>query len=374
MSRPVKVGFVGTGDVMLKYYLPTVLRAPDAIEVVAICDNLPGRAEKIAEAFGVRDAFTNYEQMLRESDAEMVVNLTPAQLHFRFTLAALEAGKHVYVEKPMTRTLDEADRLVETARARGVRLMAAPTLMLDPVNQAVRRLIREEVLGKVAFAVANAFQGGPLGPSYIAGHARALERAGIRVLHTAEEKTDPSWFYRKGGGPLYDIGVYRITLLTGLLGPARRVTARSGIRTPERTVTWGLGQGRTFTTDEDDNTLLLLDFGDAAFAYVSASWHGTATESPQLEVVCQRGTIVVPRVQPEDRKVVRVHDGTGWRDEPVEGEPWTIPSGLPRFARDIVAGADSAVSLEQARHVVDVMEKALASARSGRTEALRTRF
>jgi predicted dehydrogenase len=374
MGRPVRVGFVGTGDVMLKYYLPAVLRAPDAIQVVAICDDLPGRAEKVAEAFGVRDAFADYGQMLHESDAELVVNLTPAQLHFRFTLAALEAGKHVYVEKPMARTLDEADTLLATARAKGVRLMAAPTLMLDPVNQTVRRLIREETVGKVAFAVANAFQGGPLGPSYIAGHERALARAGVRVLNTTDEKTDPSWFYQRGGGPLYDIGVYRITLLTGLLGPARRVTALSGIRTAERTVSWGLGQGRTFTTDEDDNTLLLLDFGDAAFACVSASWHGTATESPQLEVVCQRGTIAVPRTQPDGRTVVRVHDGEDWREEPVEGEPWTIPSGLPRFARDVASGASSPVDIEQARHVVEVMEKALVSARSGTAQALTTTF
>ncbi|TAK22812.1 MAG: Gfo/Idh/MocA family oxidoreductase [Chloroflexota bacterium] len=370
----IKVGFVGTGDVMLKYYLPTVMRASDTMEVVAICDALADRAEKVAGAFGASESYGDYHQMVERTSADLIVNLTPAQLHYPISLAALKAGKHVYVEKPMARTLDEANTLISTARSRGVQLMAAPTLMLDPTNQTIRRLIKEEIVGKVAFAVANAFQGGPLGPSYMANYESALARAGINVLNRLEDKTDPSWFYQKGGGPLYDVGVYRITLLTGLLGPVQRVTALSGIRTPERTVSHGLGGGRTFKTDEDDNTLVLLDFGDATFAYVSASWHGTASEAPPLEVVCQHGTISLPRSTRGEERAVRVHREGKWEEIPVEGTPWVIPNGLPYFAQCLLDGTPSVVTVEQARHVVEVMEKALTAARTGEAQDLVSTF
>ncbi|MBI2939282.1 MAG: Gfo/Idh/MocA family oxidoreductase [Chloroflexi bacterium] len=370
----IRVGFIGAGDVMLKYYLPAALRSTETMEVVAVADALPDRATRLAAALGIPEAYVDTREMLARTSADLIVNLTPAQLHYSITLAALEAGKHVYVEKPMARTLAEADHLVTTARARGVQLMAAPTLMLDPVNQTLRGLIREEIVGKVAFVVANSFQGGPLAPAYLAGYEPALARAGLSVFNRLEDKTDPSWFYQKGGGPLYDIGVYQITRLTGLLGPAKRVTALSGIRTPERFVSAGLGQGRSFAVDEDDNTLLLLDFGDARFAFVSASWHGTASESAQLEVICQRGTITLPRAARGDQRAIHTHRDGKWEEIPVEGKPWVIPDGLPYLVGCIREGRSPIITVEHARHVVEIMEKALTSARAGQAQTLASDF
>ncbi len=136
------------------------------------------------------------------------------------------------------------------------------------------------------------------------------------------------------------------------------------MRTPTRSIQVGRAAGRTFTTDEDDNTLVLLDFGNATFASLAASWHGAASDAPQIEFICQHGTVSLPMGSPGDRRVVRVNLGTGWENVPVPGTPWTVASGLPDFARHLLAGDVADSSLAHARHVVDVLEKAFEAART----------
>ena len=157
MSDKVKLAFVGTGDVFLKYYLPEAIEQ-DVFEIAAICDVVRDRAEKVAEFVGGAEAYESYDEMLERSDAELIAIVTPPTSHYTLALAGLEAGKHVYVEKPFCRHLDQANHLVETARRKGVHLMAAPSVLLDPPNIMMRDLIREGAIGKVAFAVSPSFQ------------------------------------------------------------------------------------------------------------------------------------------------------------------------------------------------------------------------
>ena len=151
MTDSVKVGFVGTGDVFLKYYLPDVMRR-DVFKITAICDSAPDRARQVADFLGGIQSYTNYDDMLANSDAELIVIVTPPMSHFALALAGLQAGKHVYVEKPFCRHLDEANLLVETARSQEVQLMAAPSIMLDPSVDVIRSLLAEGSIGKVAYA------------------------------------------------------------------------------------------------------------------------------------------------------------------------------------------------------------------------------
>ena len=114
-----KVAFVGTGDVFLKYYLPEAIEQ-DIIDITAICDIELDRAKKVAEFVGGAEAYGSYTEMLEHSDAQLVVIATPPMTHYQLALEGLEAGKHVYVEKPFCRHLEQADHLIELAEANAV--------------------------------------------------------------------------------------------------------------------------------------------------------------------------------------------------------------------------------------------------------------
>ena len=380
MANSVKTAFVGTGDVFLKYYLPEAMEQ-DVLNVVAICDIEEDRARKVAEFAGSgARAYGDYSEMLAESGAELVVIVTPPTTHYPLAMEGLEAGKHVYVEKPFCRHLEEADRLIEAARANGVHLMAAPSVMLDPPNRMMREMIAEGAIGSVAFATAPAFQMGGAISGYFERFSRQLAHSGIDVLARPEDKTDASWYYQKGGGPVYDLAVYSITRMTGLLGPVERVVALSGTVDPTRSLMQGTAEARRIEVTEDDNTSILLDLGESRFVYVNAAWHGAASRSQGMEIIGSKGTLtesgggdLVARTR-ESTIHLYSNDAKEWSDYPVEEELWWIPTGLTHLAGCILSGAAPDISIEHARHVVEVMEKAYIAARTGTAQEITTRF
>ena len=171
-------------------------------------------------------------------------------------MAALRAGKHVYVQKTMATTYAEAREMVETARERDLTLVAAPGQMLAPAMQAMKQLVSSGALGDVYWAW------GSTGGWY---HDEPTRRG-----EGALGAVDPTWYYRAAGGPLRDVTVYVLHSLTGVLGPAERVTAMSGIRNPMRQ--W---REKRIPVEVDDNSLLLLDFGESTFAM--AGGHASRT-------------------------------------------------------------------------------------------------
>jgi predicted dehydrogenase len=374
-----KVAFVGTGDVFLKYYLPEAIEQ-DIIDITAICDIEMDRAEKVAEFVGGAEAYGSYTEMLEQSDAQLVVIVTPPTTHYQLALEGLKAGKHVYVEKPFCRHLEQADHLIETAEANAVHLMAAPTVMLDPPNMMMREMIAEGAIGNVAFAAAPAFQMGGAISGYFDRFSRQLEFSGIEVLTRPDEKTDASWYYQKGGGPVYDLAVYSITQMTGLLGPVERVVALSGTVDPTRTLMQGTEEVRQIEVTEDDNTSILLDFGESRFVYVNAAWHGAASRAQGMEIIGSRGTLTVSGggdlVTRTREATVHLYSNSAkeWQDYPVEDELWWIPTGLTHLARCISEGRQPDISIQHARHVVEVMEKSYVAARSGQAQEITTTF
>jgi predicted dehydrogenase len=176
-------------------------------------------------------------------------------------MKALQAGKHVYVQKTMTTTLQEANDVVDLAARKGLRLVASPGQMLRPLNQQIKRLLKEGVIGKMYWAFTTNAGG---------GHEFESLRSGEGV----RQAIDPTWYYKRGGGPMYDMAVYSLHTLTGILGPVKRVTGMSGIGLPQRV--W---RDKVIDVEMDDNTLLLLDFGDGVFALSSGQ---NAVTSPSI--------------------------------------------------------------------------------------------
>jgi len=370
MAEPVRIGVVGAGSIALRGILPHLTQTDvrDRVRVQAVCDPVPGRAQAAAERFGIPHAFDRFEDLLARGEVDAVTLASPIGLHFQQGRAALAAGKHVHFNKTMTTTVAEATELIDLAHARGLRLVASPGQVLRPQVRAIRALIADGAIGTACWAVTGAAFG-----TY-------HEREGVRQGDDVLSNVDPSWYFRRpGGGPLYDMTVYGLHDLTSVLGPARRVTAMSGVRIHEREF-----RGRMVPCDADDNTLMLLDYGDGLFAFV----YGTAAGGVgPTSFFGTKGNISGTRLNggPIDypgREVVEgAPDG--------RGASWTLPhvvgphrgmeeahvfEDIMQLVDWIADGTPTPVTAEHARHVVDIIESAFRSAATGTAQELRTTF
>ena len=223
-SERVRLGVFGAGMIATHPggVLPNMGPLADDVEVRAIASRTRGKAEEVAHRFGIANVRDSLREMLSADDLDVVINLTPVAVHGKTNLEILESGRHLITEKPIASSLQEADRIIATAAERSLRVIAAPPWMLDPRRTAARSLIRQGAVGRVAFARSRSSHAGPADMSWPA---------------------DPSWFYAEGAGALLDLGIYGVTEVTGMFGPAHRVMAMSGTaqcraRCPGRTVRW----------------------------------------------------------------------------------------------------------------------------------------
>ena len=351
--RTVRIGVVGCGEVAQRVYLPEFHRLHDQAALVAVCDRVEERARTAQQRFGARTYYTDLERFLRESDAEIVVNLTPHKAHFPVSMAALEAGRHVYTEKPLAQSVDAATQLIETARAHHVKLACAPVTLLLPTAQRWQHLLREGVIGEVTFARAQLLAP-PIWDDFPLDHV---------------------WYYAAGSGPLMDVGVYALTALTGLFGPALRVSAMAGTIMHEHVIHNGPAAGRRFRNEVADSVHLLLDFG-GFFATFDVSWCVQASRNETLEVSGEHGTLAGdPTYANTPIHIFRPE--SGWSvDEPTPRLPrsddWFL--GVAHLVDCVLHDTEPIPSATQARHVLDIMLTALRSAQEGRTLALQTTF
>ena len=338
----------------------------DEVVVTAVADPVEARARAVAAQYAIPAVYPTLEAMLAGADLDLVINLTPIPLHGATSRTILEAGKHLVVEKPIATTMEDADALVELATRKGLTYVVAPPNMLHANRRAAKRLIADGAVGQPCFARVRSSHGGPA--------------AGDWPL-------DPTWFYQEGSGPLYDMWVYGIHDITGILGPAKRVVAFSGITEPVRTVRGGPFKGKTIAVTADDNTVLMLDFGGSAYAVVDGTFNVNASRSPQIEIFCRAGTVVLnnPGQDPgaPPLELFRLDAAPG-----VDG--WITPRGRggdeaqrQRYRRAILvkhlvdclkSGEPPVLSAAHARHALEIMLKAVESARCGRALDLTTTF
>jgi predicted dehydrogenase len=222
-SEPVGIGVVGVGAIALRGILPHLTQEDvrHRVRVVALCDTVRERAEAAAESFGVAAAYGSVDELLSNDHVDAVTVASPIGLHYEHCRLALESGKHVHVNKTMTTTVAEADELIELAKEQDLRLVPSPGEILRPQLTRTRELIESGAIGELVWAIC----GGTGGRYHEQSEHERVDAPGGTTI-------DPAWYFRKpGGGPMYDITVYALHQLTSVLGPARRVTAFSGIRT-----------------------------------------------------------------------------------------------------------------------------------------------
>lgn len=369
MAQPLGIGILGAGSISIRGLLPhlTMEDVQDRVRVTAVCDNVPGRAQAAAERFGVPAAYDEYEPMLADPKVDAVAIATPIGLHYEQGVAAVEAGKHVYFNKTMTTMVSEADDLIERAARKGVKLVASPGQMLFPHNQRIKQLIQEGALGKVAWTAV----GASLGTYH--------EDESVRQGEDPLSNVDPSWYYRRpGGGPLYDMTVYGLHSMTGVLGPAKRVTAFSGQGVKERQY-----KGSTVVCDMDDNTLMLLDFGNALYGFVYGTFAGSPFQFGAPSYFGTKGTIEgrklngkpleypgLEHTQDEWPALMLPHVVGPHRQQ----EEAHVFEDVMQLVDWVLEGKQPVPTAEHARHVIDIIESAYRSAETGKTEELRTTF
>ncbi len=374
MSDVVRMGVVGAGTIAQRGIMPHLSQddVQDRVTLQAVCDPVPGRAEAMAAKFDMPHSFLTFEELLEKGDVDAVTLCTPIGLHYEQGKMALEAGKHVHFNKTMTTTVAEATELIDLAKEKGLKLVASPGEVLRPQVQAVRRAIQEGKIGIPVWAISGAGFG-----TY---HLDEPERQ-------AQDNTppiDPSWYFRKpGGGPLYDVSVYAFHGLTTVLGPAKRVSAVSGIRVPEREFA-----GKSVPTEADDNTGILIDFGDGLFAL----GFGTAAGSPNwwftgtyfgTEGKIEGFTVNGEELDYPERPLYDEAGGgvqgaqvtlphvTGAHREIDEQHVFEDIMQLVDWVRDDIA---TPVTAERARHVIDIIESAFRASETGQTQELTTTF
>jgi predicted dehydrogenase len=377
MSDQVRIGVIGTGSLTLSAILPHLSQddVQDRVRIQALGDPVPGRAAAAAEKFGAKRAFTSVEALLEASDVDAVTIASPIGLHYQHGKMALEAGKHVHFNKTMTTTVAEATDLIETARARGLKLVVSPGQVLHSRIQKIKQLIAEGAIGTPCWAMC--------GSAFGTYHQNEATRQGDDVL----SNVNPSWYFRKpGGGPLYDMTVYGVHEMTTILGPAKRVTALSGVRITEREY-----RGQMLPCDADDNTMMLLDFGDSLFTLVygvAAGTIGAHVDHTASHYLGTKGTIAAASLNGEPfdypgRQLVDAARAAGNRFYQylphVSGEHLRIVDS--HVFEDIMQLVDwiredkpSPVTAEQGRHTVDIFESAYRSAETGQAQSLTTTF
>lgn len=342
-SLPVRIGIAGCGNVLGAYMgIAGKLKQQGLAEVTALCGGEKHR-QRVRDEFGVSNFETEYRALLARPDVDLVIVLTPMPQHGAMAKAALEAGKHVLVEKPLAVDLSEASDLVALAERSTNYLVCAPFTTLSPTFQTIRRRIDRGDIGRVVSARGRYGWAGP-------------------------DWTD--WFYKPGGGALFDLGVYNLTTLTGLLGPARRVSAMSGVAIPERDI-----QGSKLRVEADDNAHVLLDFGDGCFAVVTTGFTIQQYRCPGLELYGTSGVVQMlgDDWDPDGYEMWQNSAGC-WQVFKETNPDWPWTDGLRHLVECIHEGRTPAVTPQHAFHVLEIMIKAQEAGRDGRMRTLESTF
>ena len=359
--RKIKVALVGCGAIAHVMHLPGIRAMAEMgkAELVAVADVFAEKAKIAGEKYGA-PYFTDLAQMVAEVDFDLLVNTTVIPSHFPVTLAGLRAGKHVYTQKPIAGTVEEASILIEEARKNNLRLACAPEHRIRPLIGKIRELIEQGTIGVVTFAIVRSSHGGP------------------EKHYIPDSPRDSTWFYKPGSDPILDLGVHGLSQITSILGPVKRLTALSGRSLPVRYMTSGgpFG-GKRIDVEIDDNSLLMLDFGDARFAFLDATYCVEASLGPRLEIYGSEGTLAVmgtrSSAEPPDLQLY-LSKTKEWTPVEVPPTPPIRDLGVLHLVDCLLDDKEHLLTGEHARHLLEIMTTAPRAAQEGCTLSLQTVF
>lgn len=341
MDGPMRVGVIGCGAISAVYLRNMTGFA--SLDVVSVADRDPDAAEARARAHGL--AARAPGELLASPDVELVVNLTTPDAHAPIARRAVESGKHVYNEKPLTIDPADARDLLALADRHAVRVGAAPDTVLGAGIQTARRVLDQGVLGAIA------------------GGFCSMVYAGPESWHP-----NPEFYYKPGAGPLFDMGPYYLSALVTLLGPVARVSGMARRTRPMRTITSEPRRGQVIAVETPTHYALSLAFASGAVVSMIMSFDVHASRMPRIELWGVDGALAVPDPNRFDGRVEHAEPG---------GEPAEVPLddhygadsrgiGVADMAQAIRAGEPHRANARVALHVLDVMHAAHLAADQGR--------
>lgn len=325
----MRVGVLGCG-VISHTYLTNLRRYPQ-VSVVAVADLVTERATSTAAVHGV-EAMTSPAGLLERDDIDLVCNLTVPQAHADVTARAIDAGKHVYGEKPLAVSPAEITPTLAAAATAGLVVGCAPDTFLSPGQQLARRLLDEGRIGTPVSAAAS-----------------WLSR-GHESWHPAAD-----FYYRAGGGPLFDMGPYYLTVLVNLLGSVLQVSAVTSTAWTTRMLVVGDRAGEHFAVDVPTHVSGLLLFESGASATVQMSFDVTGDVPRRLEIYGTEGTLYCPDPNGFDGDVGVYADGER-RQLTVAADGDQRGIGLADLADAVRSGRPARASAALSFHVLEVMD------------------
>jgi predicted dehydrogenase len=361
MAKTYGVGIMGAGNISSAYLRLAPLFK--GLEVRAVADILPEAAKKRAGEFNVRAQTP--DEMLKNSEIDVIVNLTIPSTHYQVSMDAISAGKHAYSEKPFVLTLEEGKSLKKAADERGLRVGSAPDTFLGGAHQQVRNLIDTGKLGRIT-----------------SGTTHVMSR-GMEHWHP-----NPDFFFQVGAGPVLDIGPYYVTDLIQLIGPVKRVTAFTGMARSERLVTAeGPFKGTSVKVGTPTTIHGVLEFHNGAIVTIGASWDVFSHGHHNIELYGTEGTVYVPdpnffggdititdqsgaktKVEAWDHPFGKINQDPGGANPRANYRT----AGLADMMAAIEAGRPARCGLDVALHAVDVMTSLLKAGESGQVLTLST--
>ena len=206
----MRVGIIGCGNISETYF--NCQNIYNNFNVIACADIDTDAAKTSAENFNVKAQ--SVEDMLSNSEIDLIINLTIPSAHKEVIINSLKAGKHCFSEKPLAMNFDEGKEIYELSKKQQLYVGCAPDTFLGAAGQRARQLLENNEIGEVV-----------LGTFNIMSH-------GMEHWHP-----NPDFFFKPGAGPVFDLGVYYLTQLVNLLGPVKTISSISGTATPERIIT-----------------------------------------------------------------------------------------------------------------------------------------
>ena len=339
------IGIIGIGNISRIYLGNLTGMFGTRVNVTAVADIIFENAEKAAGDYGIK-AFRSAGEMIQSDEVDIILNLTPPSEHYTIALAAINAGKHVYNEKPLCIKREEAAQLLETGAHKGVRIGGAPDTFLGAGIQTCHKLINDGCIGRPVAATAFVMGRGPEG------------------WHPA-----PDFFYKTGGGPMFDMGPYYLTALVSLMGPVARVSGSARISSPERTITNQVNPGAKIKVDVPTHIVSVLDFAAGPVGTLITSFDICSHSLPYIEIYGTDGTIKVPDPNTFGGPVfLKRFPDENWDEIPLlEGYPENSRGlGITDMAEAIEENRPHKTSGELAFHVLDIMHGVHEASASGK--------
>jgi predicted dehydrogenase len=346
-----RIGIIGCGNISGIYLKNLTGMFSKRVKVTALTDIIPEKAEAASKEYHI-PYIKHTEDLVNSPDVDVVLNITEPNKHHDMAMLALQAGKHVYGEKPLAANRAEAAEMLALAQQKGLVIANGPDTFLGGGIQTCRKLIDDGWIGRPVAATA-----------FMLNHGHESWHPG------------PEFYYKKAGGPLFDMGPYYLNALIHMLGPVRRLCGSAQISYKQRTITSEPLNGRVIDVDVPTHIAGTMDFASGAVASMIMSFDVWAHTLPRIEVYGSEGSLQCPDPNTFGGPVYyKRHGQEEWKEIPLLYD-YTENSrglGITEMCEAIEQNKPCRANAGLANHVLDIMCGFIDASESGQFYTLQT--